>query len=181
VTGSSAFVSEREAWVVRGEAAMRDAVVAGIPTLGVCFGHQMLGQALGGHCAKNPRGREIGTSTIERLPAGASDPLFGDAPDAFEANVTHVESVVALPPGAVPLARSALEDHHAVRFAEVCWGVQFHPEIDRDVMRGYLEARREVLVTEGRDVDALLDAARETPIARDVLRRFVRRFARRSP
>lgn len=178
VTGSSAHVPDREPWVLEGEVFLRDAVRAGVPTLGVCFGHQMLGQGLGGTCIRNPRGREIGTLTLQTLPTAATDPLFGELPDSFEANVTHLDTVSELPPGAVALACSPQEDHHAVRFGEVCWGVQFHPEIDRDVMTGYLEARREVLTTEGRDVAAMIAATRETPTSREILRRFLRRFAR---
>jgi GMP synthase (glutamine-hydrolysing) len=178
VTGSSAHVPDRAPWVLEGEDFLRDAVRAGVPTLGVCFGHQMLGQGLGGRCVRNPRGREIGTLAIERLAAAASDPLFGEVPDSFQANVTHLDTVSELPPGAVALARTAQEDHHAIRFGETTWGVQFHPEIDRDVMCGYLEARREVLTTEGRDVEALLGEARETPTSRAILQRFVRMFVR---
>jgi GMP synthase (glutamine-hydrolysing) len=177
VTGSSAHVPDREPWVLEGEQFLCDAVRRGVPTLGVCFGHQMLGQGLGGKCVRNPRGREIGTLLVETLPAAASDPLLGELPPTFEANVTHLDTVSELPPGAVALARSAQEDHHAVRFGEACWGVQFHPEIDRDVMSGYLEARRDVLTTEGRDVDGMLKETRETPISREILRRFVSRFA----
>ncbi len=178
ITGSSAHVPDREPWVLEGEQFVCDAVRAGVPTLGVCFGHQMLGQGLGGRCVRNPRGREIGTLSIETLPAAATDPLLGPIPLRFEANVTHLDTVSELPPGAVALARSAQEDHHAVRFGESCWGVQFHPEIDREVMCGYLEARREILTTEGRDVARMLEETRETPIARDILRRFILRFAR---
>jgi GMP synthase (glutamine-hydrolysing) len=177
ITGSSMHVPDREPWVLEGEQLLREVVAAGVPTLGVCFGHQMLGQALGGKCVRNPRGREIGTTSIERLPAADDDPLLAGLPPTFEANVTHLDTVSELPPGAVALARSAQDDHQAVRFGEACWGVQFHPEIDRDVMCGYLEARRTILETEGRDVASLLEGAHETPLARDVLRRFVRRLA----
>lgn len=178
VTGSSAHVPDREPWILEGEQFLQEAVRRGVPTLGVCFGHQMLAQVLGGKCVRNPRGREIGTLLVETLPAAASDPLLGDVPPSFEANVTHLDTVSELPPGAVALARSAQDDHQAVRFGEVCWGVQFHPEVDRDVMCGYIQARREVLATEGRDVDDMLKETRETPISRDILRRFVRLFTR---
>ena len=178
ITGSSAHVPDRESWVLAAEEWLREVVRAGTPTLGVCFGHQLLGQALGGACIRNPRGREIGTLPIERLPAGADDPLLADLPPVFEANVTHLDTVSVLPPGAIALARSGQEDHQAVRFGERCWGLQFHPEVDRDVMCGYLEARREILTAEGRDVDRMVAEARETPLARVILARFVARLAR---
>jgi GMP synthase (glutamine-hydrolysing) len=176
VTGSSSHLAENAPWMERTKELLREAVAARIPTLGVCFGHQLLGEALGGTVVRNPRGREIGSLSIERLAAADDDPLFAALPHAFDANVTHLDTVSRLPAGATVLARSAVEDHHAVRFGDVCWGVQFHPEIDREVMRGYLESRRPVLTDEGRDVDALLADARETPLARAILRRFVELF-----
>jgi len=176
VTGSSSHLAERAPWMLSTQAVLREAVAKRIPTLGVCFGHQLLGEALGGTCVRNPRGREIGTLPLERLESAANDPLFGELPGVFEANVTHLDTVATLPPGATILARSPLESHHAVRFGEVCWGVQFHPEIDREVMCGYLESRRPVLSDEGRDVDAMIEGARETPLARGILRTFVERF-----
>jgi GMP synthase (glutamine-hydrolysing) len=55
-----------------------------------------------------------------------------------------------------------------------CWsfGVQFHPEFDVDVIRGYLEGRRDLIRDEGRDVDALLAAVHDAPTGPRLLRRF---------
>ena len=176
ITGSAANVPTRDPWIVATEAWLREVVAAGTPVFGICFGHQLLGQALGGEVRLNPRGREIGTATIERL---ADDPLFDGIPASFPASTTHVDTVAVLPPGAVVLARSSKDDHQAVRFAEAVYGVQFHPEFDDDILRGYLETRREVVDAEGLDATALLAAIRPTPDSRRVLQAFVRRFARR--
>lgn len=171
ITGSAANVPTREPWMLRTEAWLRDAVRAGAPTFGICFGHQILAQALGGEVQRNPRGREIGTVHIERL---ADDPLFEGIPERFEANATHVDSVVRLPPDAVVLARSSLDDRQAVRFGPRCYGVQFHPEIDAWIMRGYIEARREILTSEGFPVSDLLGGVREAELARRTLTNFIR-------
>ena len=174
ITGSAANVPSREPWMLSAEAWLRGVVRAGTPTLGICFGHQILAQALGGDVQKNPRGREIGTVRIERI---ADDPLFDGLPAAFEANATHIDTVAVLPPGATPLARSSLDDHQAIRFTEACYGVQFHPDIDADVMRAYLEARREILSTERFVVDALLAEVTNAPHGRQILRNFLRACA----
>ena len=171
ITGSSANVPNREPWMLRTEAWLREVVAVGTPTFGICFGHQLLGQALGGEVRKNPKGREIGTLPIERL---ADDPIFDGVPARFVANVTHVDSVVELPRSAAILARSGIEPHQAVRFAEHCYGVQFHPEIDAEVMQGYIETRRSILIDEGFDIAAMLAEISNAEGGKETLRNFVR-------
>jgi GMP synthase (glutamine-hydrolysing) len=173
ITGSAANVPTREAWILRTEAWLRDVVAAGTPTFGICFGHQLLAQALGGEVQKNPRGREIGTVAVDRT---TDDPIFEGLSPRFTANVTHIDTVIRLPPGAVGLARSPLEDYHAIRFTPTCYGVQFHPEIDAEVMRGYVETRREILAAEGFDVEAMLAAIGDGDPGRRTLQNFVRQF-----
>jgi GMP synthase (glutamine-hydrolysing) len=173
ITGSSANVPDRLPWMLRAEAWLRDVVAQGTPTFGICFGHQLLAQALGGEVQRNPRGREIGTLHIDRT---AQAPIFDELPARFLAHVTHVDSVVKLPAGAAPLARSDREEYHAIRFSETCYGVQFHPEMDADVMRGYVETRRALLEAEGFRVDEMLGEIREAETGRRTLQNFVRRF-----
>ena len=173
ITGSAANVPTREPWMLRAEGWLREVAASGTPTFGICFGHQILAQALGGEVQRNPHGREMGTVGIERV---AHDPIFEGLPDRFHANVTHIDSVVQAPPGAVSLARSALESHQALRFTETCYGVQFHPEIDAEVMRAYVESRRELLEAEGFEVEGMLARIAEGEAGRETLRNFVRRF-----
>lgn len=176
ITGSSANVPTREPWIVRTEAWLRGLVAESVPTFGICFGHQLLAQALGGEVIRNPRGREIGTKKIVRR---ADDWLFEGLPKEMFANVTHIDTVGRLPEGAVSLAFSTLEDHQAIRFSEVCYGVQYHPEIDADIMRGYIETRREILASEGLSADALLAETSDAQPGAETLRNFVKRFASR--
>jgi GMP synthase (glutamine-hydrolysing) len=172
VTGSSAMVSAREPWSERTGAWLVDAVRAGTPVLGICYGHQLLAHALGGRVGRNPRGREIGTVELRLVPEARRDALLGGLPEATHAHTTHVESVLELPPGATRLAASGADPHQAFAIGPRAWGVQFHPEFDADVMRGYLEGRRDVLRDEGVDADRLLALVRETPEAGSLLRRF---------
>jgi GMP synthase (glutamine-hydrolysing) len=169
ITGSPESVISRAPWILAAERSVAEHVRAGVPTLGICFGHQLLGQALGGLVEENPRGREIGTVALERLGA---DALFEAAPEPEAVNMSHRDSVTRLPPGAEVLARTELEPHAAVRFAPRAWGVQFHPEFDADVMRGYIDARRNVLAGEGIDADKL--RAEDAPGGAAVLRTFAR-------
>jgi GMP synthase (glutamine-hydrolysing) len=172
VTGSSAMVSAREPWSERTGAWLADAVRAGTPVLGICYGHQLLAHGLGGRVGRNPRGREIGTVRLRLAPEARRDALLGGLPEATHAHATHVESVLELPPGATRLAASDADPNQAFAAGPRAWGVQFHPEFDADVMRGYLESRRDVLRDEGLDADRLLALVRETPEAGSLLRRF---------
>jgi GMP synthase (glutamine-hydrolysing) len=173
VTGSISSVTERADWMLRAEAYIREVVEAETPILGICFGHQLMAQALGGSVEKNPRGREIGTVTVECI---ASDPLFDGLPATIVANATHVDSAVVLPGSAKVIARTALEKHAVVAFGPNARGIQFHPEIDGAVMRGYIEIRWPILVEEGLDAESLHRAAVDTPESCEMLRNFIRSF-----
>src|SRR5262245_23915922 len=78
LTGSSSNVTEQAPWMLRAQTYLRDLVGRGRPVLGICFGHQIVGAALGGRVTKNPRGREIGTVSVTKV---LHDPLFDGIPD----------------------------------------------------------------------------------------------------
>ena len=173
ITGSAANVPDQEPWMVVAQEWLRAAVPTGVPTFGVCFGHQLLAQALGGEVQLNPKGREMSTVEIQR---SADSPLFEGVDERFRANACHVDSVVELPEGAEALASSEVDEHQCIRFSPTCFGVQFHPEFDAEVMRGYVEARAELIAEEGFDPESLAERASDTPMSGQVLRNFVRYF-----
>src|SRR5690606_22911069 len=181
VTGSGAMVTQQLAWSEAAGQWLAEAAAAGMPVLGICYGHQMLAHALGGEVGDNPAGREMGTVDLELLPAAVQDPLFAGLTARFPVQATHMQSVLLVPGGATVLARSALDPCHAFRWGEAAWGVQFHPEFSTTHLRGYLNARQDALQREGRDPAALLRAVRAAPHAREVLRRFVRHARKLHP
>jgi GMP synthase (glutamine-hydrolysing) len=173
VTGSSSFVSQPEPWALRAADWLPTALDAGTPVLGICYGHQLLARALGGRVGPNPAGRQIGTVRVDLRPAvRVADPLLGHLPETALVQASHVESVLELPPGATLLGRSAADPNHAFAYGACAWGLQFHPDFDARVIRGYIEERAEILVDEGLDPERLLRSARETPHGPLVLRRF---------
>jgi GMP synthase (glutamine-hydrolysing) len=177
MTGSPSSVTERAPWMLRAEQYVRAIVAAKVPFLGICFGHQILGQALGGHVAKNPRGRELGTVAVERGAATDTEALFVGVPRGFDANASHVDSVVRLPGDGRVLASTALDPNAAFAIGERVWGVQFHPEFDGDIVRGYVCARADRMREEGLDPDAALARANDATHGREVLRNFARACA----
>ncbi len=172
VTGSAAMVTDRKAWSVAAGEWIAAAMKRDRPVLAICYGHQLVADALGGTVGTNPRGREIGTIEVELTAAASSDPLFEVLPSRPRFQATHLESVLALPDGARLLASSALDPIQAYAVGGRAWCVQFHPELDADAIRAYIEARRAAITTEGLDPDALLRAAHDTGDGRALLRRF---------
>lgn len=181
ITGSAAMVTERLDWSEASARWLAKIVEADhMPVLGLCYGHQLLAYALGGEVGPNPKGREMGTVkvTFHREGAEAEATASGGEPAAifeagvFHAHMSHVESVLRPPQDAEILADTVLDPHSVLRFGPRQWGVQFHPEFDREIMQGYLEARREILADEGLDLDAMIAETVETlPITR-LLGRF---------
>ncbi len=151
VTGSRASVYWDEDWIDATRETVRRALDRELPVLGVCWGHQLLADTLGG-TVEAMDDREIGYREIELTDAGRADTLFAGVDSPLLAFTTHGDSVVDLPDGATRLAEN---DYGLQAFRHGTGvGVQFHPEYDRrtarEVTRGKdLPAQRERRVLDG--------------------------------
>jgi len=172
VSGSHAMVSHRAAWSEATGRWLAGLVAEGTPVLGICFGHQLLADALGGEAGDHPDGMEIGTVEVELAPAAFDDALLQGLPTRFDAHVVHAQSALRLPADAVRLAGNGFERTHAFRIGARAWGVQFHPEFDADVMRGYVDHLADDLRSRGDDPAVLRERVRQTPAASSLLERF---------
>ena len=172
LTGASAMVTDREPWSEATGAWLARVMPLGLPVLGICYGHQLLAQVLGGEVGWNPRGREIGTIQVERSADAAGDPLFGILPASFLAQSSHSQSVLVRPVGARVAAGNAHDPHQALIYTPRVFGVQFHPEFKGEVSRGYIEARAKALTAEGLDPIALAAACQDSPASAALLPRF---------
>lgn len=126
VTGSRSSVYWDEAWIPPLKQWLRDAIGRDIPCLGICYGHQLLADVLGG-TVESMGEYEIGYREITH--SGGSL-LFEDIPEEFVAFTTHSDRVTDLPADAEPIAENDY-GNHGFR-AEHVFGVQFHPEYDRE-------------------------------------------------
>ncbi|MBI4512324.1 MAG: gamma-glutamyl-gamma-aminobutyrate hydrolase family protein [Deltaproteobacteria bacterium] len=179
ITGSAESLRKPTPWMDDAADFVRRAIDCGTPTLGACFGHQLIGYALGGKVVRNPRGWEIGSCDVALAEAGAKDPLFAGVASRFRVNLTHEDMIcpeslklVELPHRvlawneATPVQALAVSDH--VR------GVQFHPELPGAVCRAYIRERRPLLV--GMDADALLAQTEDCAAGVTIMQNFRRLF-----
>jgi len=170
VTGSPAMVSDRLDWSERTASWLAGAHAAGVPMLGVCYGHQLLAHALGGGVGPNPDGRRMGRVLVEFT--DPDDPLTGPFVPRAGFNVSHLEVVFEPPAGARVLGTTGHDPYHVLQFGNLSWGVQFHPEFDRAIMQSYIESRSEPLEAEGQDPAKLVAGLDENPNGYPFLARF---------
>jgi GMP synthase-like glutamine amidotransferase len=113
-------------WLAREKRALRALTVTDLPILGVCLGSQLVAEACGGSVERiDP---EIGWYEAELTPAGATDPVCGGLPAAFEAFEWHSYAAVP-PPGATVLATTAACPQAWRHEHKPIWGIQFHAEV----------------------------------------------------
>ena len=121
VTGSRASVYWEEPWIEDARTWARDAVESATPALGICWGHQLLADAVGG--TVEPMGEyELGYRTVRHT----GDDVFESVPETFTVFTTHSDAVTDLPPGADRIA----ENEYGIqgfRHGNV-YGLQSHPE-----------------------------------------------------
>ena len=171
-TCSVGSVYDREPWSERAAAWLLRAVERDLPVLGICFGHQLLAQALGGRVAPNPAGPEVGTFEVRRL---VEDLLFDGMGERFAVHHTHFDAVLEPPPGAVVLASTGPTAVQSLALGERARTVQWHPEFFAEVTAGFVPMFREPL-GEAATAEALA-SVHEPPDRGRLLRNFLRHFA----
>ncbi|OOZ39756.1 hypothetical protein BOW53_10295 [Solemya pervernicosa gill symbiont] len=172
ITGSGAMVTDRSKWIEESATWLRSAVELDTPILGICFGHQLLAYALGGLVADNPTGVEVGTVPIELKSAATRDELFSVMPPSFLAQLSHLQSVITLPEGATLLASSQMASVQAFSYRSRCWGIQFHPEFDQEIVSHFIAFNHQELSAQGEQVTALQNSTAPTPESFHLLGRF---------
>jgi GMP synthase-like glutamine amidotransferase len=128
-------------WLAAEKEAIRRFVGTGRPFLGVCLGHQLLADALGGEVGPMAA-PEVGVLEVRLAPAARADALLGDLADPLTVLQWHGSSVLRPPAGATVLAASPACPVQALRVGECAWGLQFHVEADRAAVGGWLAAER---------------------------------------
>jgi GMP synthase (glutamine-hydrolysing) len=155
IAGSLASAYDSDAWITQLTRYIHEWVEKDIPMLGVCFGHQLIAQALGGTVQPNPKGWELGRVPIYLTEKGTEDYLFKGCPDVFHAMQTHQDAVVELPPQAECLALSDLCGIQSFRIGEKIRTIQFHPEFNTLIMNEILSFFRDMFEEMNFDLDRI--------------------------
>lgn len=144
ITGSKHGVYEDHPWIAPLEDLIRACVMEARPLVGVCFGHQIIAQALGGHVEKFDGGWAVGRQIYDFM--GTEIAL----------NAWHQDQVITAPEGTRVLASNDFCANAALLYGDRAFSVQPHPEFGPD----FIEA---LITTRGRGVvpDGLLDEALE--------------------
>lgn len=179
ITGSPAGVYENHVWIGELIGWLR-ALDPDVPVVGICFGHQVMAQAYGGHVEKSDKGWGVGLHEYHIQDHELWQTLSGsEAPPAIRVAVTHQDQVVAKPESAVVLAGSDFTPFGALYYTHrKALSFQCHPEFSHDYAEALLVCRR------GTRIDAdLVDTAVESlrgDSHRDTVLGAISRFLDRS-
>ncbi|UWQ05553.1 type 1 glutamine amidotransferase [Aliiroseovarius crassostreae] len=160
ITGSKHGAYEVHDWIGPLEELIRDIRAAGQPLVGVCFGHQIIAQALGGKVEKFSGGWSVGRTEYD----------FGD--EVLALNAWHQDQVTELPEGAEVIASTDFCANAAVIYGDRILTIQPHPEFTADLIAGLIEHRGR-----GKVPDALLDEAEQQLSTSTDNARFAERMA----
>jgi GMP synthase-like glutamine amidotransferase len=124
LTGSPAGVYDDLDWIAPLEHFVRAAYAARIPTVGVCFGHQLIAQALGGVVRKSEKGWGIGRHVYDVLPGNGV--IEGEA---IAIACSHQDQVIAPPADATTILHSTFTPHAGILYGNgTTLSLQPHPE-----------------------------------------------------
>lgn len=136
------------------------------PTLGVCYGHQLIAEIMGGNVTHDHSQMKLGSHDVVHF---GDDPLFKDIPEVFTAQYGHKDSVTTLPKAATLIAKGDTCEYSALRYGKRIYTTQFHPELTAEDFRDRLEGMTDYLP--GRVVSK--DCVRESPHASTIIARFI--------
>jgi len=142
ITGSRHGVYDALPWMEPLKDFLRDCLSAKVPVVGVCFGHQILAEAMGGKVVKSDLGWGVGTHTYDVITRPHWMEGLGET---FAARAVHQDQVITLPPETTVLARSAFCEYAALAYgdadAPIAITVQPHPEFDAEFVGDVVRSR----------------------------------------
>jgi len=158
ITGSRHGAYEDHPWIPPLEQFIRDSFAAHVPMVGICFGHQIIAQAMGGRVERHDGGWAV----------GATDYDFGG--EKLTLNAWHRDQVTQVPPGARVVASNAFCTNAALLY-DHAFTVQAHPEFRPEFIEGLMRTRGKGLVPDdlmAAAADRLTDPLQDQTIAAQI-------------
>ena len=154
ITGSRHGVYDNLDWMAPLQDFIRELAVAEVPLIGVCFGHQIIAQALGGEVVKSDKGWGVG---LHRYRVEQQYSWMQARPQEVGMYVFHQDQVVQLPPAAAVFLSSDFCPYAGLSYGNSIISVQAHPEFEAAYETALLEAYGGSVVPEDVSARALAD------------------------
>jgi GMP synthase-like glutamine amidotransferase len=175
ITGSANGVYDTVPWMAPLMDFIRQTANAHTPMVGICFGHQAIAEAMGGHAAKSDKGWALGRHAYEL--AAHPDWMADKARRKFSLFASHQDQVLKQPPDTCVIARSDFTPYAGLEYtAAPIISFQGHPEIEDDLAIAMIGVR-EGLTHSQAEADtsrASLQAPHDSPLVGEWLARFYR-------
>ncbi len=147
VSGSRYDAFDPAPWIGAVASLLRDAYTRNVPTVGICFGHQLIAHALGGRVERASGGWGVGVHQAE-LTGHGRQTLTPAAP--FALIHSHQDQVLELPPGGRVLASASHVPIAALQVGSLL-GFQGHPEFRPAYAAALMDVRRDRIPAEVRE------------------------------
>jgi len=138
ITGSKFGVYEDHDWISPLEEFIRKAYASSVPIVGICFGHQIIAQALGGKVEKFSGGWSVGNV----------DHSFDGFPEDVQLLAWHQDQVIEPPADATEIGSTPFCKYAALLYGDKAYSIQPHPEFTADYLAELIPARRAILPDE---------------------------------
>jgi GMP synthase-like glutamine amidotransferase len=141
-SGARASVFEEEDWIRNFQQFIVALHADRRKTVGICFGHQMIAQALGGEVRRSERGWGIG---VQEIAITTAEPWMQPPLTGVRMLFTHQDQVETLPPDARLIGGTAHCPHAMFAVGDHILAMQSHPEYSRRYLRALIESREAII------------------------------------
>lgn len=171
ITGSAAGVYEDHPWMEPLRTFIRQAYKANIPMLGICFGHQIMADALGGEVRKSEKGWSIGRHVYQ---VSGNPKFMSGMPSEIAITASHQDQVITAPACATVFLSSKFTPNAGLIYDNgAAISLQPHPEFEQDYSKALVELRRDNPLND--DEVAAGKATLDTPVdSQEVAKRLAR-------